>query len=108
MDQGYRRHLELFNLAAPGADTNFGAWSPDRESAARVTVALAVASVLYVVCVKDSTTHRWALNGGAALADEALYTFTFDVDPGASYAFQIGTDGVVEQLVVGEVFGGVI
>jgi len=98
------RRTEVYDLAAPGSDTDiFTALEPRGGGYAwRVTVALTVASVFNVSATDGTTPHIWGLNASAALNAADLYSFEHSVSPGVSYSYQIETDGVVEYLAVDE------
>ena len=98
------RRETFFNLAAPGASTNIfsASISPKAGSVkARITVALNVSGLMSVNATDSPPTaaFSWPLNGGVALAAGSLYTFEFGTDPALSYNVQLGTDGIVGQLL---------
>ena len=98
------RRETFFNLAAPGASTNIFSSSikPKTGSVkARVTVALTVSGLLTVNAIDSPPTasYSFVLNEGSALAAGSLYTFEFGTDPALSYNVQLGTDGIVGQLL---------
>ncbi len=107
----------VYNGAAPGANTNivtaFGV--SESASALRVTVCLSTSSVFNVVVTDGTNPHTQSLNGGTALAANALYTFTFGVrkystqtgETALTYSFQVATDSVIETLFVEEITGPV-
>lgn len=106
----YKGHR--YNLAAPGANTNILAANATPEtpgsSAFRVTVALAVASVFNVRVTDGTDAFTWGLNESVALNAGDLYTFTFGVQKGLSYNFQVETDGIIQFLLCEEITGGVL
>ena len=114
MNKGLITHASIFNLAAPGANTDIlsssitlkegGAW--------RVTVALTTASVFNVTYTDGTTTHALGLNSSVALLAGDLYTFAFGGSPietssgstnTLSINFQVETDSVIELLIIEEV-----
>ena len=98
------RLVDLYDLAAPGADTDaFTVIKPKTGVYAwRVTVALTVSSVFNVSATDGTTAHIWGLNASAALNAADVYTFEHAVDPDVSYSYQVETDGIVEMLTVDE------
>lgn len=116
MSDGIRYRANVFNLAAPGANTAIvTAFSPEEFGVAfRVTVALTTASVFNVTCTDGTTTHKWGLGGSATLNAGDLYTFTFSAPKqdqsgnALSYSFEVETDSVIELLAVEEIDAEVV
>ena len=117
---GLARRAVVFNLAAPGANTDILAaeLTPNHEgSYFRVTVVLATASVFNHV-ITDSTgtpvTFTNGLNSSVALAAGDEYVFEFaapktttagtNTSP-LTHNFQVETDGIIRLLVVDEMRG---
>lgn len=101
----------VFNQAAPGADTNIlsTALTPyETASTMRVTVVLAATSVLNYTVTSGATTFTCGLNGSVALNSGDVYSFTFACRSAYTYNFQVETDGVIRQLLVEEIVGGVV
>ena len=102
----YRGHA----IAAPGANTSiFTAVTPhDTASALRITVALAVSSVLNVYATDGTTAYTWGLNQSVALNAGDLYTFSFGCSSSLTYTLRVETDGIIQTLLVDEIRGGVL
>ena len=109
------RRIQRFNLAAPGADTNiFTAIVPrDNSGIWRISIALTVSSTLNLSVTDGTTTHILALNGNVPLTAASMFNFSIGVtrqdqsNNNLSYSLQIGTDGVVEFLIIDELTSGV-
>jgi hypothetical protein len=102
---------EKHALAAPGANTDIFATDlrPNcGRSAMRVTVSLAVSSVLNVTITNGTTKYTIALFDGAALPASALRSLTFSCGSAYSYNLQVATNGIIQHLLVEEIAGGVI
>ena len=100
-----------YALAAPGANTNMlstGLTSAYPVSAFRVTVRLATASVFNLHTTDGTTAYVTGLNNSVALAAGDLYTFSFGVNNGLTYNFQVETDGIISILQVDEIPGAVL
>lgn len=109
MFKGLNTAARVFNLAAPGANTNIiTSFTPAEDCALKVTVCLSTSSVFNVTMTGGGTTHTMALNDGTALDANELYTFTVGAmveDQSANtltYNFQVATDSVIECLFVQE------
>src|SRR3990167_5465641 len=115
-----RSVASIISLAAPGANTDILAadFSPSTRCAWRVTVSLGTASVFNVVAESGATAYTIDLNGGVALTASTMYTFTFSAAPPGQatvggvltactidYNFRVETDGVIQYLMVEEVYG---
>lgn len=96
----------VFNLAAPGANTNIlgSAITPTASpSVCRVTVNLAVASVFKGRLTRGETTFDVKLNGGATLVAGSLYMFDVPWETGDSLNFRVETNGIIQVLKALEV-----
>lgn len=119
-----RSVASIVSAAAPGANTDILAadYTATTRCAMRVTVSVATGSVFNVVAEQGpsgaTTTYTFDLNGGTALTASTLYTFTFSATPTATasvggvltmvpvdYNFRVETDGVIQLLLVEEVYG---
>lgn len=126
MGVGIVRHVEMFNRAAPGANTDIitADIKPNgRESMFRVHVVLATSSVFnYTVSDQEGspTLFTVGINASAALNAGDGYTFdipalkyeTTSVTFGAAkreltYNFRVETDGIIRVLIVDEIFQAV-
>ena len=81
----------------------------------RVTIQLAVSSVVNVTCTDGTTPFTWGLRGSKIPAGK-VKTFMFGVraskdgtntGDALTYDFEVETDGIIQQLLVEEVLGGV-
>ena len=96
------RRATVFNGSAPGVDTDIlaSAISPSKGCvSARICVALTTSSNVVVTATDGSTTHKWDINFGAALAAATDYLFVIGTNPALSYNVQVAVDGVIEQLL---------
>lgn len=104
-----------YALAAPGTtnyifsgnNTTPNFTAKENTVTVRVTVNLNTSGIFYVVMSNGTTTTTHALNGGTALTAGALYTFSFEARSAYTYDFKLGTDGIVNLLLVSEVAGGI-
>ena len=114
MNKGLITHASVFNMAAPGANTDIlGSNLTLKEGGAwRITVGLTTSSIFNVVITDGTTSHVLGLNSSSALNAADLYTFTFGGSPIESNSgnsntlsinFQVETDSVIEYLIVEEV-----
>ena len=108
MPQELINQKRTFNLAAPGANTDF--YTADLTpvypaSTMRVSVRLSTASVLNLIIKQGATTFTTGLNASAALQAGDLYTFVFGINGSCTYNFQVETDGVISYFQVDELSG---
>src|SRR5687768_1354605 len=101
-----RRLVTKYALAAPGANTDFGAFTPQYPvSQVRMSIAVTTSTILNLSVTDGTTGYILGLNGSVALAAGDLYTFTFPISKlsaggdvvsasskALSYAFQVETD----------------
>ena len=108
MSERIIRRASLYNLAAPGSNTNiFTAIGPKAGSYNwRVCVALTTSSVFNISATNGTTGHIFGLNASAALNAADIYCFEHAVDQANTYSYQIETDGIVEMLTVDELVSG--
>ena len=101
---------DIFNQAAPGADTNIltTAITPQYFGALRITIVLATASVVNYTEARSGTTFTCGLNSSVALNAGDAYTFVFDCSPSSTYNFQVETNGIIRLLKVSEIPAAVI
>ncbi len=103
----------VFNLPAPGANTNILALSvtPTQGAVFRLTISLAVASVVNVTITDGVNTIVSALDNGRTIAASRMHTFVMDVNPVETnsgtetallYNFQVAIDGIIQYFVVTE------
>ena len=100
----------VFNGAAPGVSTDIlaGDVNPSQPvSTLRITACFQNTTVFQVMIDDGSTTLGMALNNGAPLGGDQVFTFTIGARSIFSYNFQILTDGAVRILQIDEVTGGV-
>lgn len=101
-----QRHADVFNQAAPGANTNILAASVTPVVAGskfQVTIVLGTGSIVDVRETQGATAFSHSLNAGVALAAGAIYYMEFAVSRLSTYNFRVQTDGVIRRLIVDEV-----
>lgn len=115
LGQGIYPAGAVYNLAAPGANTNIFTTSitpKQQPSLYRITVILAVTSVFNMTVTDGTTPFTFALNNGTALTALQPYVITYGTrqlnSAGTktfSYNFQVATNGVIDVLNVDELIG---
>lgn len=108
---GIRTLGEKHSAKAPGAGADIFATAitpAETRSTLRLTIMLAVTSVVYV-SVSDSTSKfQMALNDGHPITAGAVKTQSFGCDSSYNYNLQLGTNGPIPHILIEEIIGGVV
>lgn len=113
MSSGLVTRAAIFNLAAPGANTDIlgTAITPTVDCEFVITASLSTGSKVDVTITDGTDTHVITLNGNTALTANVMTRMTFPAvalerNSGngntLQYNFQLQTDSVVEYFVVQE------
>lgn len=116
---GVIARVDLFNLGAPGTDTDIlqgigseSARLTPRNAVGvfRIGITLGVATSIFKVTENDgSTTVTHLMNSNAALGVSEAFTFIFPFRDNKTYEFQVsGATTTILKLQIEEVDGGVI
>lgn len=101
---GRSRRSNNHNVPAPGSNTDILGTNitPKYDGEFKVTVSLATDSVFNLVDTDGTDSFTQGLKESGTLNASDRYTFTFAVQTGHSYNFQVETDGIIETLIVDE------
>ena len=99
------RRVSLHNQAAPGANTNiFTAINPKSgTNRMRVSICLAVSSVLNLRSDDGVTGFDQGLNASNALNAGDLYEFEWSTIQSNTYSLRVETDGVIQTCIVDDI-----
>lgn len=103
-----------YNVPAPGVNTDIFTAVKVSEGAValRITVALAVQSVVNLYVTNGTTAFTWGLNGSVAVGAGDLKTMTVPVMASTgtadlTYTLRVESDGVIQCCIVDEITGPV-